>query len=459
MPPEVTALGPLYPLLGRPTNHSITVNLRSAEALEVFIEFGVDSGRYSNRTEMTSISAKTPTEIVLDGLHPNTQYSYRLRWRVPGNEEFTADPENHFHTQRPPGSPFTFEIMGDSHPERAHQFDPILYVQTLSAAASDGPDFYMTIGDDFSVDTLRVVDPSTVDAVYWNQRQFLSLIGRSSPIFLVNGNHEQAARYNLDGGPDNVAVWAQTSRNKYFPQPAPDREFYTGDATPVEHIGLLRDYYAWTWGDALFVVIDPYWHSSAPVDNVYGGGDKRRDMWAITLGDEQYQWLAHTLAESKAAHKFVFAHHVLGTGRGGIECAGGYEWGGRDRQGQWLFDKMRPGWEAPIHQLMAKNDVTIFFQGHDHIFVRQELDGVVYQTLPEPADPNYALYNHEAYRTGDALPNSGRVRVAVAPEKVSVEYVRSYLPADETAEHRDGEIAFRYEIPAKADAVESTTIE
>ena len=34
---------------------------------------------------------------------------------------------------------------------------------------------------------------------------------------------------NLDGTPDNVAVWAQTSRNAYYPQPAPD-VFYTGDA-------------------------------------------------------------------------------------------------------------------------------------------------------------------------------------------------------------------------------------
>jgi hypothetical protein len=47
-----------------------------------------------------------------------------------------------------------------------------------------------------------------------------------------------------------------------------------------------------------------------------------------------------------------------------------------------------------------KNGVTIFFQGRDHIFARQELDGVIYQTMPEPADPNYALHNAEAYRSG-----------------------------------------------------------
>ena len=46
------------------------------------------------------------------------------------------------------------------------------------------------------------------------------------------------------------------------------------------------------------------------------------------------------------------------------------------------------------------------------------------------------------------FPDSGRVRVSVGPEKVRVEYVRSYLPKDATAEHPDGEIAFTYEIPS-----------
>jgi hypothetical protein len=50
---------------------------------------------------------------------------------------------------------------------------------------------------------------------------------------------------------------------------------------------------------------------------------------------------------------------------------------------------------------MADNHVTIFFQGHDHIFVRQELDGVVYQILPEPANPHYTYENTAAYLSSD----------------------------------------------------------
>ena len=161
------------------------------------------------------------------------------------------------------------------------------------------------------------------------------------------------------------------------------------------------------------------------MDNQFGADrDSKagRDLWNVTLGETQYRWFQETLENSTAKYKFVFAHHVNGTGRGGIELADSYEWGNEKE-----FPVRRPGWEKPIHQLMAENGVTIFFQGHDHIFARQELDGVVYQTLPEPANPFYTYENADAYLSGDIYPNSGHVRVHVSPQGVRVEYIRSFL--------------------------------
>jgi hypothetical protein len=445
LPAEAAKTSKLSLVLGCPTDKSVVVSILSAEEFDGYIEYGTSSGNYTNKTDTVSIAAGKPTEIILDKLKANTRYFYRLICRKQGQASLVSQPEYSFHTQRSPGSTFTFAIQGDSHPERHKEHDPELYARTLLNAASGHPDFYLTIGDDFSVDTLRTINAGTVTQRYILQRPFLGLVAHSSPLFLVNGNHEQAAACNLDGTPNNVAVWAQNARNLYYPQPAPDG-FYTGDTDPVEFIGLLRDYYAWTWGDALFVVIDPYWHCPTPVDNVFGGGDKRKDMWAVTLGDAQYQWFKQTLEKSKAKYKFVFAHHVLGTGRGGIENAGLYEWGGKNKKGQSEFNQKRPNWEMPIHQLMAKSGVTIFFQGHDHIFVRQELDGVIYQTLPEPADPHYMTYNDNAYKTGVKLPNSGYVRVTVSPDQVKVDYIRSYLPKDETDQHKAGEAAYSYTV-------------
>ena len=165
-----------------------------------------------------------------------------------------------------------------------------------------------------------------------------------------------------------------------------------------------------------------------------GGGKGQRDIWDVTLGDAQYQWLSETLATSTAKYKLVFARHVNGTGRGGIKVAGAGEWG--DAAG---LAAHRPGWGKTIQALMAETGVTVFFQGHDHLFAREELDGVVYQTLPSAADPNEAMPNAQAYPTGETLPASGHLRVTVAPDGVTVHYVRSSLA-------RPDEVAFSYTV-------------
>ncbi len=118
--------------------------------------------------------------------------------------------------------------------------------------------------------------------------------------------------------------------------------------------------------------------------------------------------------------------------------------------GTWEFDEKRPKWELPIHQLMVKNGVTIFFQGHDHLFAHQQRDGLIYQSTPNPADASYQAFNREAYRSGDILPNSGYLRVAVSPLSVRVDYIRSYLPKDETSEYKNGELAFSYTVKPTA---------
>jgi hypothetical protein len=448
-------------LLGRPTDTEITVNILPDKDLEAFFEYGETAGGYAHRTDTVLLRADAPVEQVLDGLKPNRRYYYRMCYRAPGTDRFFEGRECTFHTRRPPGSTFVFALQGDSHPERyGKMYDPDLYLTTMNNVSKDRPDFYLTLGDDFSLERLinrNQLSQPNVDQVYAHQRTFLGIVGRSSPLFLVNGNHECAAGYLLDGTANNPAVLAGRARTRFYSLPAPDA-FYGGDSKQVDFVGLLRDYYAWTWGDALFVVMDPYWHSPVPVDSSGGtrqrdssskeggkaGGRKNRDKWAMSIGGKQYRWFKKTLEQSKARYKFVFAHHVSGTGRGGVEVADLYEWGGKSKNGTWEFEEKRPGWALPIHQVMVKNGVTIFFQGHDHLFARQELDGVVYQEAPNPADSTYQAFNRQAYRSGDILPNSGHLRVTVSPSEVKVDYIRAFLPSDETEDHKNGDIAFSY---------------
>lgn len=433
-------------VLGCPTDRSVAVAIRPNADYEAFLEYGLKSAGALAKTERFSLAKGTPTQISLTGLKSDAAYRYRLRYKKSDEGDFATGPEYTFQTQRSPGKSFTFFVQGDSHPERNPKMNvPELYERTLVTAAKEKPDFFICMGDDFSVDTLRDHTPESVEGVYTKQVPYLGLVGNSSPVFLVNGNHEQAAKANLDGTAGSLGVLAQNARNRYFAQPAPDG-FYTGNSEKVDHIGLLRNYFAWTWGDATFVVIDPYWHSDVPVDNAADGGSKRRDLWQITIGDKQYQWLKNVLETSKSKYKFVFAHHVLGTGRGGVERAPYFEWGGKSQNGTDEFKQKRPSWALPIHQLMVKNHVNVFFQGHDHIFAKQELDGVVYQTTPVPADTTNQLINGDAYQSGDKVPGAGLVRVTVAPDKVRIEYVRSFLPGDEKDGHKHGEVAYQYEL-------------
>jgi len=457
LPEDLKAFALLSLVLGRVSDRSVTVSSLAQEDMEGYFEYGLASGNYAHSTPMIDLPACKPVEVVVGKLQPDTRYFYRFQWRKPGETTFTARPECCFHTQRVPGSTFTFGVQGDSHPERPQMSDPALYARTLLAAASGNPDFYFCMGDDFSVDTLRTVNADTVAQRYTLQRPFLGLVAQSAPLVLVNGNHEQASLFNFKQTDirHDVAVWAQTARNKYFPMPAEDG-FYSGDHEPLDGIGALRDYYAWTWGDALFVVLDNYWHSSSQVDSGFQEGQrghdvhKDRDWSGMTIGDAQYHWFKRTLEQSQAKYKFVFAHHVLGTGRGGVEDCGLFEWGGQNRRGDWIFAQQRPGWDMPIHQLMAKHHVTIFFQGHDHLFARQERDGVIYQEVPNPADQGYIAYNQDRYQSGITLPNAGHLRVTVSSEQVKVDYVRCYLPGDENDKRKNGEIAYTYTIKAQA---------
>ena len=172
--------------------------------------------------------------------------------------------------------------------------------------------------------------------------------------------------------------------------------------------------------------------------------------WDWTLGLPQYTWLKNTLEGSTAKYKFVFAHHIRGQGRGGIQEAKLFEWGGlQSLTGTNTFATYRPGWAKPIHQLFKDTKVTIFFQGHDHVFAHEVLDSIVYQALPMAADSTYEigmLANADSY-VSDTVDGTGHVRVSVTPECVKVDYVKAYLPADTiTGVHKNKEIGFTYTI-------------
>jgi len=459
-----------YIILGRPTETSAALSIQASKMSRISIQYGEQPGIYNKATDSFTASDGYPIVALIKNLSPDRRYYYRIQYWQDGESSSRTGDEHSFQTARSKGNTFSFGVQGDSHPERANKmFNKDLYIRTMNLVAEERPDFYIMLGDDFSLDRLisrNTFTQEEVDKLYYAQRnQYLNLIGHSTALFLVNGNHEHASKASFGTKYHNVPLFAANARNKFFPLPGPD-DFYSGDLEVIEGIdgdGLLRDYYAWTWGDALFVTIDAYWHTPAYID---GGPDKSapKNTWDASIGNAQYAWLKKTLEDSDARYKFIFSHHINGTGRGTTETAHNKEWGGYNQSGTiWEFDKYRPDWELPIHQLMVKHHVTIFFQGHDHLYSREMLDGIVYQSVPNPADNTYTPFNCSSYDPdsitfpgasynpdyGVIFPNSGYLKVTVSSDQVRVDYIRSFLPKDEVDGHFNGEPAYSYKLPSE----------
>jgi hypothetical protein len=397
----------------------------------------MQSVNYTAQTASISLKANVPQTIELTDLQPDTQYFYAFNGL-----------EHTFHTARAPGSTFTFTIDADPH-NRDPNFNGELYAITLENALADHPDFHINLGDTFMTEKVQARTYAEAESTFTDMRLYFGLLNADTPLFLVNGNHEGELGWLFTSGNDNnLPIWSTQLRQLYYPNPAPNG-FYSGGTTPDPSLGSVRDgYYAWSWGDSLFIVLDPFWYTTTKPQS-----SDLNNNWNWTLGKAQYDWLKSTLETSNAKFKFVFIHNLVGgsntDGRGGIEAVPYFEWGGKNADDSYGFDQQRPGWGVPIHQLLVQNHVSAVFHGHDHVFAKQDLDGIVYQEVPQPSMARYdntQMAQDYGYTHGDVLGSSGHLRVTVTPDQVIVDYVRAYLPQDERPGQQNSEVDYSYAI-------------
>lgn len=431
-------------ILGRPTNNSITINVLFDCEVEAYFEYGTTKGTYPTKSTVVKSSLNVPIETKITDLLPGTRYYYRTRYRKAGETTYLSSPEHTFITQRKSGSRFRFTIEADAHPYDKKGYWPLWDI-CLANQLKDTADFMIDMGDTFGDDhEPYTITTNEIKQLQLSCRDFLGKVCHSLPFFFCIGNHEgESGYYLLQTPPDNMATYETLWRKLYYPNPFPDG-FYSGNQEEEEFgMGMPENYFAWEWGDALFVVLDVY---------RYAFVTEKPQKWDFTLGKMQYDWLRQTLENSDAKYKFVFAHHILGQGRGGVEVAKDFEWGGYDGE-KYKFNTERPGWGLPLHQLMQKNNVDIFFQGHDHLYVKQDMDSIVYQTMPMPSDSSYLIGvsdNGDAYLSGKQLNGSGHLRVTVSPDSVFVEYISAMLPQHENDTLKNGQIRNSYSIVNKS---------
>lgn len=427
-------------VVGRPGADSATVSILAWEPLAGVVEYGKSPQMLNRRTPECALKPGEPLHVPLTGLEPGQECYYRFTYRSDARADWSHDEVRSFHTQRPEGAAFVFTLQADSHLDTST--DANVYERTLGNMRADKPDFMIDLGDTTMVDKFGNFYVRA-ESQYRAQRYYFGQVAHSCPLFLVLGNHDGEDGSRLTGLPDSMPMWSVGMRKKFFPNPEPGGIF-TGNLTPVEGAGMLQDYYAWQWGDALFVVLDPFWYSR----------DKRRDDgWSRTLGEAQYHWLERTLFSSRARLKFVFIHHLVGglgkDVRGGVSAAPYMEWGGKNADGSDGFAQHRPGWRMPIHEMLAKSGVSIVFHGHDHLYAREELDHVIYQEVPQPGHPNGGTRSAEEYGyKGEVYGSSGHLRVQVSPRDAQVEYVQCAIPGITKNSAENGAVVHRYVVRA-----------
>ncbi len=95
------------PMLGRPTDSSVTIGIVVSAPAVVYVEYGATAGGDGGASDSVAIGCEGPlgssAEITLTGLSRGTEYHYRIMARTSAAADFREAARGRFRTQRPRG--------------------------------------------------------------------------------------------------------------------------------------------------------------------------------------------------------------------------------------------------------------------------------------------------------------------------------------------------------------------
>ena len=380
----VTNPFPVPPCLGKPTAGTIAINIVAGEKpATCYIDYHkADDERASpsRKTRMVQLNAWMPAEIVLTGLSPDTRYRYHVFSKGDGDKAFIQVHEGEFRSQRTSASAFSFALFSDAHitpfnPERQQILKDI-----ATSIQTKGPDLALMLGDNiqtFSSHGGPMTEERFGPLLYLHLRHGLDALPATVPIFPVIGNWEGENGWHAEA----YRQWARNARRAFIPTPDP--------STYPEGGSDFGDYYGFTWGNALFLVLTVTGYTTT--DHAMQSPIGRPDDW--TLGQEQREWLHRQLKTSSANWKFLFIHHTVG-GNAGDDTNSRYGRGGGRGA--------KTGEQARIHQWMLDYGVEALFYGHDHVFTDIPVDGIHYICVGSAGAPwkfDTSVTGYETYWT------------------------------------------------------------
>jgi len=398
--PALAAKAPSLLLTGSTTS-SLAFTLKAVNAIKAYLEWGTKAGVYSKKTSVVTVKAGGTATFNLAGLNPGSQIWYRLRFNYGSGSYYSLAGATAKTSALPTKN--VFAIQADPHMDENSSEE--VYLATLKQVVAAQPAFFMDLGDIFMVDKLADKSEKNIRARYELMQGYYKNLG-DIPLKIVLGNHDGELGYSTFN--------TKSYRKEYFPAQTSD-----------------LSYYSFTQNGVLHIALDPFTFTTQ---------NPKADGWQWTLGKTQYDWLKSTLEASDAKLKFVYLHHLLcmdPQSRGGVKIAGFNEWGGKNIDGTDGFATNRPGWDSPIHSLLVKHKVAAVFKGHDHLYAKEELDGIIYQTLPQPSHPGEATNSAVQYGYGAAkvIGGSGFLKVTTSDSSAQVDFIKF-----------DGTVADTYQI-------------
>ncbi len=228
-------------------------------------------------------------------------------------------------------------------------------------------------------------DNRTGDDIY---RRVIGQVMERKPAFIVNtgdqiatsGSREQWVNFWEMSKVVAVPYFFTVGNHDVHPDVAGSEQTYK------EQVNLPGNelYYSFAAGNSLFVVLD---------SNVKGEDKK--------ITGEQLEWLEQTLAASKQRHTFVFVHHPL------------YPEPGKGKHFGNSLDRYKDERDR-LQALFVKHRVNTVFLGHEHVYLRKNIDGIRHIVAGGGGAPLYAKdedggFHHYVLLTVDGEKVSGEV--------------------------------------------------
>jgi len=287
---------------------------------------------------------------------------YRLKFVIDGGGSLTQLVYAASQTQTT--SSFTFAVFGDNRPADGVQPQPEVFKEIAREVRLIHPDFAVLVGD------IIYGYRSDVPRLKMQWSDFLSVYESFGvPIFVAPGNHEM----QTEDAPESGNIDAQ--------------RLY------VMHLGRL--YYAFAYGNSLFIVLDT---------DIVGS--------AAEISGEQLQWLKNMLKISRNfQHTFVFMHRPVVSYYGANILNNHYE----------------------VLPLLLKYNVTAVFQGHNHVYYFEIVNGTrfyvtggagapLYRTPSRGGVNHFLLVEVNGSRVEVKFVPPYSIKVQQSEDKITVEY-------------------------------------